>query len=62
MTDQEVAIFLSKEWGRTVSLAEAQEINRDMTAFAEITIDAYFDFKKRGLIDEKGRLVKKASS
>ena len=51
MTDQEVADFLSKEWGRPVPLAEAQKINRDLTALAEITIDAYFDFKKRGLIE-----------
>ena len=57
MTDQEAADFLSKEWGRPVSLAEAEEINREVTALAHITVDAYFEFKKKGLLDEKGRFI-----
>jgi len=59
MTDQEAVDFLSKEWGQPVSLVEAQEINRDVTALAEIIVDSYFDFKKRGLIDEKGQFINK---
>ena len=59
MTDQEVADFLSNENKKPVSLAEAQEINRDLTAFADLMLDAYSDFKKRGLIqiDPKSKKV-----
>lgn len=51
MTDQEIADILSKDLGRPVSLAEAYEIHRDLAALADITIDAYFDFKKKGILD-----------
>ena len=51
MTDQEVADFLSKEHGKPVSLVEVQEIKRNLTALADLVIDSYLDFKKRGLIE-----------
>ena len=56
MTDQEVCDFLSKEWGRSVALAEAEEINRGITALAKITVESYFEFKKKGLLDKKGNV------
>jgi hypothetical protein len=59
MTDQDAVDFLSKEWGRPVSLAEAEAINRDLTALANITIENYLEFKKKGLIDKKGNFLKK---
>ncbi len=46
MTDQEVADFLSKEWGKSVSLDEAQEINRDITNLAEIVVDSFLESQK----------------
>jgi rRNA processing protein Krr1/Pno1 len=61
MTNEEVSVFLSKEWGRSVTLEEAEKINRDITALAHITIDSYFEFKKKGLIDNKGRLINRDS-
>ena len=59
MKDAEIVNFLSKEWGRTVTLADAEEINRDLTALAHIMIEGYFEFKKKGLIDETGKLLEK---
>ena len=46
MTDQEVADFLSNEWGRPVSLVEAQEINLDVTSLAKIVVDAFLESQK----------------
>ena len=57
MTDQDVVDFLSKDYGRPVTLEEAQEIHRDLKALADIAIDSYFEFKKKGLIDAKGKII-----
>ena len=57
MTDQEVADFLSKGQKRPVALTEAEEVHRDLKALAEIMIDSYFGFKKKGLIDAKGKII-----
>ena len=39
-----------------------EKIKEQLTALADLAIDCYRDFKKRGLLDEKGLLLKKSAT
>lgn len=59
MVDQGDIEFWSKKYGRSVTVAEVEEIKRNLRAFVDVLMGAYIDLKKRGLIDEEGNFIDK---
>jgi len=49
--------FWSKEYGRPVTQAEVDEIKHNLTGFVDWLEDAYYDFKRRGFVNEKGEVM-----
>ena len=44
----------SKQYSRPVSLAEVEQINRNLSRFFNILLDWEKQFKEEGLVDESG--------
>ena len=61
MTNEELVAGWSKQYGKPVSLAEVEEINRNLSNFFNILLKWEKDFRAKGLLDEQGNIVKRGN-